>query len=204
MMVEMATEKTDTTTTHVEDRAATPADHGYSVDADELPKGYFTSRYFVGSFIACGMNLCGSTGGFALVAPVIGSINEAVGPSTSIIWLALVYTICLAVGLTLVGRLSDLFGRRWFFIGGTLLGMIGALVSATATTVPVIIGGETLVGLSACTGYSYAFVVGELVPVKRRFLANAVIFLFSLPTAGFGAAISTAFILYTSAGWRWV
>lgn len=61
-----------------------------------------------------------------------------------------------------------------------------------------------MVGLSACTGYSYAFVSGEIVPVKYRFVANAIIFVFSLPTAGFGATISTAFILYTKAGWRWV
>jgi MFS family permease len=67
----------------------------------------------------------------------------------------------------------------------------------------VAIGGQTLVGLSACTGYSYSFVMGELVPVKWRFLANAVIFAFSLPTAGVGPAVSTAFILHTDAGWRW-
>jgi hypothetical protein len=77
-------------------------------------------------------------------------------------------------------------------------------VSATGNSVPTLIGGEALIALSACTGYSYAFVSGELVPIKYRFLANAIIFAFSLPTAGFGAAISTAFILYTDAGWRWV
>ena len=77
-------------------------------------------------------------------------------------------------------------------------------VSATANNIPTLIGGEALIALSACTGYSYAFVSGELVPVKYRFLANAIIFIVSLPTAGFGAAISTAFILYTDAGWRLV
>ncbi|KAK5712565.1 hypothetical protein LTR17_017946 [Elasticomyces elasticus] len=200
----MSNDKSDIAHTERLEHVDEVHDQGYSVDAEELPHGYFTSPLFVGTFIACGMNLAASTGGFALVAPVIGSINVAIGPSKSIIWLALVYTVCLAVGLTLVGRLSDLFGRRWFFIGGTLLGMIGAIIGATAKTVPVLIGGETLIGLSACTGYSYAFVIGELVPVKHRFLANAVIFAFSIPTAGFGAAVSTAFILYTKAGWRWV
>jgi hypothetical protein len=77
-------------------------------------------------------------------------------------------------------------------------------IAATAHSVPVLIGGQTLIGLSACTGYSYAFLSGEIVPVKYRFLANSVIFIFSLPTAGFGTAVSTAFILYTKAGWRWV
>lgn len=45
--------------------------------------------------------------------------------------------------------------------------------------------------------------MGELVPVKNRFLANAIIFAFSLPTAGVGPAVSTGFILQTRAGWRW-
>lgn len=110
----------------------------------------------------------------------------------------------LAVGLTLVGRLSDIFGRRWFFIVGTGVGCIGAIVCSTAKTIPVLIGGQVLIGLSASTGYSYAFIIGELVPVKYRFIFNAIIFIFSYPTAGFGAAISTAFILHTKAGWRWV
>ena len=168
-------------------------------------------------------SLLSSTGGFALIAPVLSQIDIALSPpgqpSPAITWLALVYTMGLALGLLLVGRLSDIFGRRWFFIGGTVLGAIGAAVAGTAKTIPgtsylvrvlvltkhisVAIGGQTLVGLSACTGYSYAFVMGELVPVKWRFLANAVIFAFSLPTAGVGPAVSTAFILHTEAGWRW-
>jgi len=189
---------------------AIPAQHesithlGFVAETEELPKGYFYSWHFLGTFCAIGVNLASSTAGFSLVAPVIAQINVAVGPSPSIIWLALVYTIGLAVGLTLVGRLSDTFGRRWFFIGGTFLGVLGAVICATASTVPVLIGGETLIGLSASTGYSYAFVLGEIVPVRYRFIANAVVFMFSLPTAGFGAAISTSLILHTSAGWKWV
>ncbi|KAJ4366143.1 hypothetical protein N0V83_007778 [Neocucurbitaria cava] len=109
----------------------------------------------------------------------------------------------LAVGLTLVGRLTDTFGRRWFFISGTALGCIGSIIASTAKSINVLIGGQVLVGLSAATGYSYAFVIGELVPVKYRFIFNAIIFVFSFPTAGFGAAVSTAFITKTEAGWRW-
>ena len=114
-----------------------------------------------------------------------------------------VFTLGLAIGLTLVGRLSDLFGRRWFVISGVAVGVIGCIICATAHTIPVLIGGQTMIGLSSATGYSYAFLVGELVPVKYRFWTNAFIFMFSMPTAGLGAAISTAFILHTSAGWRW-
>ena len=70
-----------------------------------------------------------STGGFAMVAPVLNQINAAVGPSESIIWISLIYTLGLGVGLLVVGTLSDIFGRRWFFVGGTFLGVIGCIVS---------------------------------------------------------------------------
>jgi MFS family permease len=156
-----------------------------------------------GSYCATGLNLMSSTGGFALIAPVLSQINEAIGPSTSIYWLSLVYILGLAIGLTLVGRVSDIFGRRWFVIGGVSLGLLGSIICSTAKSIPVVIGGQTLIGLAASTGYSYAFIVGELVPMKHRFTVCATLFIFSYPTAGFGAAISTAFILYTKQGWRW-
>ncbi|KJR86830.1 siderophore iron transporter [Sporothrix schenckii 1099-18] len=171
-------------------------------DVDELPKNYYYSPRFIGSGFAIAINLLASTGGFAMIAPILGQIDADIGPG-SIIWLSLVYTMMLAVGLTLVGQMSDVFGRRYFFIGGTLLGAVGATIASRAQTIPVAIGGEVLVGLSAATGYSYAFVIGELVPMKWRFMANAVIFWGSMPTAGFGSAISTAFVLYTEQGWRW-
>jgi len=124
---------------------------GYALESEELPRGYFTSPFFIGTFVAIGVNLASSTAGFALVAPVLGQIDVALGPSASITWLAYVYTICLAVGLLLVGRLSDLFGRRWFFVVGTFLGVLGGIIGATAKTIPVLIGGQTLIGLSVRT-----------------------------------------------------
>lgn len=39
-----------------------------------------------------------------------------------------------------VGRLSDIFGRRWFFIGGQIIGVLGCIVCAKATSVPMLIG----------------------------------------------------------------
>lgn len=41
----------------------------------------------------------------------------------------------MAAFQTLVGRLLDLFGRRWFFIGGSALSLIGAIVCAISAIV---------------------------------------------------------------------
>lgn len=113
------------------------------------------------------------------------------------------YTLTLSVGLTLVGRLSDLFGRRWFFISGNALAVIGCIVCAVAYNVSMVIGGTTLIGLAASTQLSFPFVVGEIVPVQYRFIANAFIYVWSIPFSGLGPMVSYGFVLHTDAGWRW-
>jgi hypothetical protein len=74
-----------------------------NLEGGELPRGYYRSPRFIGTFIAVGMNLLASTGGFALIGPVLGQIDASIGPGP-VIWLSLVYTMMLAIGLTLVGQ----------------------------------------------------------------------------------------------------
>lgn len=84
--------------------------HGFQTDENSLPKGYYRSAFFVGTMFATGLGLSAGVGGFALAAPELSVINADIGPDGNITWVSLVYTLTLAVGLLLVGRLSDLFG----------------------------------------------------------------------------------------------
>lgn len=74
-----------------------------AVEIDELPKGYYYSPRFIGTFLAVSINLMASTGGFAIIAPVVETINRDIGPGP-VVWVSLIYTLMLAVGLTLVGQ----------------------------------------------------------------------------------------------------
>lgn len=82
----------------------------------------------------------------------------------------------------LAGRLSDIFGRRWFFIIGSCIGLVGSIVGGTSTSLEQLIAGETLIGIAAGFQCSFFWVVAEIVPMKRRFIANAGLFLWTLPT----------------------
>lgn len=86
--------------------------HGFEADQSTLEKGYFYSSFFLGSMLATGLGLAAAVGGFSLAAPNLALINKDIGPDPNINWMSLVYTLTLAIGLLLVGRLSDLFGRR--------------------------------------------------------------------------------------------
>lgn len=119
------------------------------------------------------------------------------------VWVALSYTLTTAVTLTIIGRVSDIFGRRWVFVGGAALGIIGSIVCATARDVNTLIGGTTIIGIAAATQLSYFYVMGELVPMKYRLAGNAFCYLFCIPGSGVAPVISNSFILYhPGVGWR--
>jgi len=99
--------------------------------------------------------------------------------------------------------LDDIFGRRWFFIGGNLLALIGAIVAATATKVESLIGGEVLGGLAGAVQISFTVAIAELVPNKHRPLWIVAIFGSSFEIACFGPVIAQTFVTNTAAGWRW-
>lgn len=100
-------------------------------------------------------------------------------------------------------QILSCFRRRYYLIGGTVLSLLGCIVAATAPNVPALIVGMALIGLGGSAQQSFSFVSNEIVPMKYRFIVNSWLYLWTLPTSAFGAAVSKAFILYTSAGWRW-
>jgi MFS family permease len=53
---------------------------------------------------------------------------------------------------TLNGRLSDIFGRRYFFIGGATFGLIGFVISGSAKNLSTIIGGVSQNAFSILQG----------------------------------------------------
>ena len=105
----LETLNTDTSTITDDDRMV----EAHGRDADQMEDGYWKSWRFIGSMMAIGLAFCGGTGGFALIAPVLDDINDELGPSPNVLWCLLVYLLLESVFFLLVGRLSDIFGRRW-------------------------------------------------------------------------------------------
>ncbi|PYI08054.1 siderophore iron transporter [Aspergillus sclerotiicarbonarius CBS 121057] len=182
---------------HVGELKATP------VDLDQLPAGYYCSKNFIGSLVAVCLMAISLYLGYVLPVNSLSAINADLGPDPSYTLISTVFTLISGVGLLLVGRLGDLFGRRYILIGGQVLGLIGAIVCATAKTVPTVIGGSVLCGLAAAVQLTFSFVIAELVPNQARPVVNACIFITTLPFSAFGAVIADLFIANTARSWRW-
>jgi MFS family permease len=56
----------------------------------------------------------------------------------------LVYVLCQTITYTLVGRFSDIFGRRWFFIGANTLALVGYVICGCAHSINMVIAGVSL------------------------------------------------------------
>lgn len=186
----------------IEERAPHNEDVSSADDGTTVPRNYFRSIVFLGSLTAIGMGLLAAIAGFAFVAPILTVINEDIGPDPNIFWVALVYTLMIAVGLTVIGRMSDVFGRRYVQIGGAVLGTVGSIIGATAKDVSSLIGGMVLIGAAASTQVSYFYTMAELVPMKYRFAGNALMYIFTIPGGAFAPAIADSVVLHTSGGWR--
>lgn len=85
--------KTDTATEHIEasSPSAAPstdmekheddvAGARFEVDETNLPPGYFTSKFFVGSMAGIGLGLMAGVAAFGYAAPILGLINADIGP----------------------------------------------------------------------------------------------------------------------------
>jgi MFS family permease len=58
-------------------------------------------------------------------------------------------TISSSIALPLAGGLSDIFGRRWFMISGSLIGVIASIVALAAQNVPTIIASSVVAGFGS-------------------------------------------------------
>ncbi|CAK7242647.1 MAG: hypothetical protein STHCBS139747_004143 [Sporothrix thermara] len=178
---------------------------GFETDTHHLKPGYFRSSFFVGSMAAMALGLWAGVAGFGYAAPILTEINNDLGPDPNIVWVSLTYTLTSAIFLMIIGRISDIFGRRWVFISGAACGLIGSIVAATAQNVGALIAGSTIIGIGAAAQLSYYYVMGEIVPMKYRFAANGLLYIFCIPGSGIAPVIAQTFLTkYPSVGWRGV
>ena len=132
------------------------------------------------------------------------NVNATIGPSPNYYLISLAFTLVSGVILLVIGRTSDIFGRRPFLIGAQVLSLIGAIICATAKNINTVVGGSVLIGLGAGVQTNYPLLIQELVPNKHRAWAQGGIMIAVFPAIGWGPAIARSFVEHTKLGWRYV
>src|SRR5947209_2015891 len=84
-------------------------------------------------------------------------------------WVVTAYLLASTTMIPIVGKLSDQFGRKWFFVVGVVIFLTGSALSGASQTMDQLIAFRAIQGLGAGTGIALVFtVVGDIFPPAER------------------------------------
>jgi MFS family permease len=134
-------------------------------------------------------------------ATTLPYINAELGPNSNSTWITICWTLGASILVSIGGRLSDIFGRRYFMMTGAIISICGTLVGANGKSINQMIVSGALFGIgSGFQELCYAC-VQECVPNRYRIMAVGGLDV-SLALAFSSPLVSYAFIAYQPIGWR--
>lgn len=126
-----------------------------------------------------------------LVVPVVSNIRADLGVSTSAAsWVVTANLLAAAVFTPMLGRLGDLYGRRPVMLGVLVVVLLGSVLAATTTSLPLLLAGR--VAQAASFGL-FPLAIGMLreeLPPHRLTGAMAVVSGMLSVGAGFGLVVT--------------
>src|SRR3954471_5790415 len=70
-----------------------------------------------------------------IVATAMGTIVGELGGFDKFVWVTSAYMVAEMAGMPIFGKLSDMFGRKKFFIFGLTVFLVGSILCGTADTI---------------------------------------------------------------------
>ena len=139
--------------------------------------------------------------GITIVVPLIANLDQIFGVSSAYgIWIITLFMLSYAMGMALIGRLSDAIGRRPVYITAMGVFALGLLVSALAPRFEWVLVGRFLQGLGASGSLPIAQTIAYEHFGEKKGLAMGAI------SAAFGigviAAINLGGAIYEAFDWR--
>lgn len=101
-------------------------------------------------------------------AATISYIVADLPPNPNYAWITVAWPFGASIIVSIGGRLSDIFGRRYFMLCGSALGIVGCIVGATGQSINQMIASGAIFGIaSGFQEMAYAC-LQEIVPNKYR------------------------------------
>lgn len=138
-----------------------------------------------------------------IVATALGSILADLGGVESYVWITSAYAVAVLAGMPIFGKLSDMYGRKRFFIFGLSIFLLGSALCGVAQSVPQLAIYRAIQGVGGGALLPIAFtIVFDIFPPEKRGKMTGLI------GAVFGASsvlgpLLGAFITETIS-WHWI
>jgi len=144
-----------------------------------------------------------------IVASAIRTIGDDLHGLSAQAWVTTAYLITATISTPLYGKLSDIYGRKRFFLTAITIFVIGSAACSFATSMYMLAGFRAFQGLGAGGLFSLALaIIGDIVPPRERARYQGYFLAVFGTSSVLGPVIGGFFAGANSilgiTGWRWV
>ena len=142
--------------------------------AEKQPNTYDPNSFKLGPkergiFFALIISMFAASINQTIVGPAMPRIIAELGGMDHYSWVATAALLSSALVTPIVGKMSDMYGRRIFYIGGLLVFIAGSVLSGAALTFGWLIVGRCITGAGMGTLIPLSqTVIGDIIPARQR------------------------------------
>jgi EmrB/QacA subfamily drug resistance transporter len=138
-----------------------------------------------------------------IVATAMPTVVKELGGFEQFVWVFSAYMIASVVATPIFGKLSDIYGRKRFFLMGIIVFLIGSVLCGLSSTMLELIIFRVIQGIGAGALMPITFaIIFDIFPPEKRGKMNGLFgAVFGLSSV-FGPALGAFFTDYID--WRWV
>ena len=104
-----------------------------------------------------------------IVSTATPTIVAELGGFDRYVWITTGYLVASTTAAPIVGRLSDIYGRKWFFVGAVVLFIIGSVLCGLSQDMTQLIIFRVIQGLGGGTIMAVTFIsIADLFPPEQR------------------------------------
>ncbi len=178
-------------------RAAVPSD------------GALTHRQIITILIGLMMGMFLAALDQTIVASAMRTIADDLKGLSAQAWVTTAYLITSTIVTPLYGKLSDIYGRKQFFIAAITIFTVGSMLCTLATSIGTLAGYRAIQGLGAGGLFSLALaIIGDIVPPRERAKYQGYFLAVFGTSSVLGPVIGGFFAgqptILGITGWRWV
>lgn len=144
-----------------------------------------------------------------VVATAIRVIGDDLNDLTAQAWVTTAFLITSTIATPLYGKLSDIYGRKPFFLAAISIFILGSMLCTLATSMYMLAAFRAFQGIGAGGLFTLAFaIIGDIIPPRERAKYQgyfmAVFATSSVLGPVVGGALAGASSIFGIAGWRWI
>lgn len=138
-----------------------------------------------------------------IVATAMGTIVSDLGGFDRFVWVTSAYMVAMMAGTPIFGKLSDMYGRKMFFVSGLALFLTGSILCGTAHGIAELSVYRAVQGLGGGAIMPIAFtIIFDVFPPEKRGKVGGLFGAVFGVSSIFGPLLGA--YLTESLNWRWV